>query len=53
MAKVLIVEDHPIYRRGVRDILIANRNFIHVAEAEDAIKAAITDWKKKHDGNGK
>jgi len=21
--------------------------------AEDAIKAAITDWKKKHDGNGK
>ena len=21
--------------------------------AEDAIKAAVTDWKKKHDGNGK
>ena len=40
MARVLIVEDHPIYRRGIRDILTANRNFTHVAEAEDAIKAA-------------
>lgn len=40
MAKILIVEDHPIFRRGVRDILAANRNFTQVAEAEDAAKAA-------------
>lgn len=49
MAKVLIVEDHPIYRRGVRDILIANRNFTHVAEAEDAIKAAELLRKERWD----
>jgi len=49
MAKVLIVEDHPIYRRGVRDILIANRNFSHVAEAEDAIKAAELLRKERWD----
>jgi DNA-binding NarL/FixJ family response regulator len=40
MAKILIVEDHPIYRRGVREILTAHRNFTHVAEAENAFRAA-------------
>src|SRR5262245_52282673 len=39
MAKILIVEDHPIYRRGVRDILKANRNFTEIGEAQDAHRA--------------
>lgn len=49
MAKILIVEDHPIYRRGVRDILSANRTFTHVAEAEDAVKAAELLRKERWD----
>lgn len=49
MAKILIVEDHPIYRRGVRDILIANRNFTHVGEAEDATGAAEMLRKERWD----
>ena len=40
MAKILIVEDHPIYRRGVKDILNANRNFGQIGEAENAHRAA-------------
>lgn len=49
MARILIVEDHPIYRRGVRDILTANPNFTHVAEAEDATKAAELLRKERWD----
>ena len=49
MAKILIVEDHPIYRRGVRDILTANRNFAHVEEAEDANRAAELLRKERWD----
>jgi two-component system invasion response regulator UvrY len=49
MARILIVEDHPIYRRGVRDILTANPNFTHVAEADDAIKAAELLRKERWD----
>jgi two-component system, NarL family, invasion response regulator UvrY len=40
MAKILIVEDHPIYRRGVRDILKAHRTFTEIGEAQDAHSAA-------------
>ena len=39
MAKILIVEDHPIFRRGVKDILTANQQFTHVGEAENANQA--------------
>jgi DNA-binding NarL/FixJ family response regulator len=39
MAKILIVEDHPIFRRGVKDILTVNRQFTHVGEAENANQA--------------
>ncbi|HYA27840.1 MAG TPA: response regulator transcription factor [Acidobacteriota bacterium] len=49
MAKILIVEDHPIYRRGIRDILTATRNFAHVAEAEDATRAAELLRKERWD----
>lgn len=39
MAKILVVEDHPIFRRGVKNILTGNRQFTAVGEAEDANKA--------------
>jgi two-component system, NarL family, invasion response regulator UvrY len=39
MIKILIVEDHPIFRRGVKDILTGNRRF-SVGEAEDANQAS-------------
>ncbi|MGE5303067.1 MAG: response regulator [Alphaproteobacteria bacterium] len=39
MAKILIVEDHPIFRRGVKDILTTDRRFTRVGEVEDANKA--------------
>jgi DNA-binding NarL/FixJ family response regulator len=36
MARILIIEDHPIFRRGVKNILTGDRRFTHVGEAEDA-----------------
>jgi DNA-binding NarL/FixJ family response regulator len=39
MARVLLVEDHPIFRRGLKDILSGKPQFTHVGEAEDAPKA--------------
>ena len=39
MAK--IVEDHPIFRRGVKDILIADQRFTRVGEAKDANDARM------------
>ncbi len=38
MAKILIVEDHPIFRRGLKEILTGCQRFT-VGEAEDAVKA--------------
>jgi DNA-binding NarL/FixJ family response regulator len=49
VARILIVEDHPIYRRGVREILTANPNFADIAEAEDALKAAELLRKERWD----
>ncbi|HWO42584.1 MAG TPA: response regulator transcription factor [Candidatus Eisenbacteria bacterium] len=39
MAKILLVEDHPIFRRGLRDILDGKPPFTYIGEAEDAAKA--------------
>lgn len=49
MAKILIVEDHPIFLRGVHDILIAHSDFTHVALVEDAAKAALLLRKERWD----
>ncbi|MDP9130000.1 MAG: response regulator transcription factor, partial [Candidatus Binatota bacterium] len=49
MARILIVEDHPIYRRGVRDILAGNRNFTDFGEAGDASRAAELLRKERWD----
>jgi DNA-binding NarL/FixJ family response regulator len=49
MANILLVEDHPIYRRGVIEILTANSAFSHVAEAEDAETASKLLRKKRWD----
>lgn len=49
MARILIVEDHPIYRRGVRDILAGNRNFTEFGEAGDASRAAELLRKERWD----
>jgi two-component system invasion response regulator UvrY len=39
MARVLLVEDHPIFRRGLKEILSGKPQFTAVGEAEDAVKA--------------
>ena len=39
MAKVLIVEDHPIFRRGLRDVLARDSQFRVIGEAADAREA--------------
>jgi two-component system, NarL family, invasion response regulator UvrY len=39
MSKVLLVEDHPIFRRGLKDILSGKMQFSQIGEAEDALKA--------------
>lgn len=47
MAKILIVEDHPIFRRGVKDILTGDRRFTNVGEAKDANEARM-QLRKEH-----
>ena len=49
MAKILIVEDHPIFRRGIKNILSGNRLFTHVGEAGDANTAAQLVRKQRWD----
>ena len=39
MAKILIVEDHPIFRRGLKEILARESQFAVIGEARDAIEA--------------
>ena len=38
--KLLIVDDHPVFRRGLRDIIEENSNFLVVGEASD-VEAAL------------
>lgn len=47
MTNILIVEDHPIFRRGVKDILSADRRITRVAEAKDANEARVL-LRKEH-----
>src|SRR5215467_8730498 len=39
MAKVLIVEDHPIFRRGLKEVLARDSQFRMIGEAADAREA--------------
>jgi two-component system, NarL family, invasion response regulator UvrY len=39
MAKVLIVEDHPIFRQGLKEVLTKDTQFAVIGEAADACKA--------------
>jgi two-component system, NarL family, invasion response regulator UvrY len=39
MAKVLIVEDHPIFRRGLKEVLAKDSQFRVIGEAADAREA--------------
>lgn len=39
MAKILIVEDHPIFRRGLREILAKEAQFGMIGEARNALEA--------------
>ena len=39
MAKILIVEDHPIFRRGLKEILAKEAQFGVIGEARDAVEA--------------
>jgi two-component system, NarL family, invasion response regulator UvrY len=39
MAKILIVEDHPVFRRGLKDLLLRGPHIAAVGEAENAQEA--------------
>ena len=39
MAKVLIVEDHPIFRQGLKEVLTKDTQFAVIGEAADACEA--------------
>jgi len=47
--KVLIVDDHPLFRQGLRQVVVADRRFELIAEAGDGIAALQLIQEKKPD----
>ncbi len=47
--KVMIVDDHPLFRQGLRQVVVADRRFELVAEAGDGLAALELILEKKPD----
>ena len=47
--KVLIVDDHPLFRQGLRQVVVADSRFELIAEAGDGLAALQLIQEKKPD----